>query len=105
MHYDRSDFFPFLDFVLGAGESLTSDFFGISYFCSTTMAVASVSPSTIAFLPEPPALFEGSTCPTSGISDASHCWKGLAMKNPSTSNQRVKGDESSIFFSSPLLSE
>ena len=37
-----------------------------------------------------------------GISDASHCWKGLATKVPSASNHRVNGDDSSSVFSSLL---
>jgi hypothetical protein len=33
----------------------------------------------------------GSAAPTTGTSEASHCWNGFAMKYPSEVNQRVKG--------------
>lgn len=93
--------FPFRDLVLVGVASLGVDF-GVSYFSCATGLVTSDFPFALAAAFASPTLFFGSTWPMSGISDASHCWKGFATKNPFTSNHRVKGDESSRVFVSPF---
>lgn len=91
---------PLLDLVFVGAGSLEVDFFGVSFSCSTGPASSNTSFVFAAAFAMPP-LFFGSTWPMSGISDASHCWKGFATKNPSTSNHRVKGEESLSVVLSP----
>ena len=60
------------------------------------MSMALLPETFMAFsvsLPRPisSTTFEGSAAPITGISLASHCWKGLGEKYPSDVNQRVNG--------------
>ena len=95
---------PLLDLVFVGAASLEVDFFGVSFSCSTGPASSNAPVASAAAFALPPLLF-GSTWPISGISDASHCWNGFATKNPSTSNHRVKGEESSSVVRSPRALE
>jgi hypothetical protein len=49
--------------------------------------------------------FEGSASAITGISDASHCWNGLATKYPSDVNHRVNGASILISFHCELPEE
>jgi len=51
---------------------------------------------TVLTSPPPLTTFPGSAAPTTGISEASHCWNGFATKYPSAENHFVKGAASSI---------
>ena len=92
---------PLLDLVLVGAASVEDDFFGLSLFSHSIGSTSSDAPLLLAADVALPPLFLESTRPISGISDASHCWKGFATKNPLTSNHRVKGEESSRVFVSP----
>lgn len=92
---------PLLDLVLVGVASTEDDFFGLSLFSRSIGSTSSDKPPVLAANVVLPALFLESTRPISGISDASHCWKGFATKKPLTSNHRVKGEESSSVFVSP----
>ena len=86
-------FLSFLDFALAGAESLEPDLLDVSSFCRFAGSVLSGPPFVLIDTSTFPALFCETTWPTIGISDASHCWKGFATKNPFTSNHRVNGDE------------
>lgn len=94
--------FPLLDFKLVGVASLEVDFLGVSDFSCPTGLATSDFPFALAAAFASPLLFLGSTWPMSGISDASHCWKGFTIKKPLTSNHLVKGDESWRVFVSPF---
>ena len=95
-------FFPLLDFVLVGALLFEVDFFGVSNFSCSTGTVTSEVPFALSATFALPLLFVESTWPMSGISDASHCWKGFATKNPLVSNHRVKGEERLSVLISPF---
>ena len=101
----RHPLLPLLDLVLIGAASIEDDCFGLSLFSHSIGSTSSDAPlllaANVALLP----LFLESTRPISGISDASHCWKGFATKKPLTSNHRVKGEESSSVFVPPSALE
>ena len=94
-------FFSLLDLVLVGAASFETNLFRVSYLSCCTDPLISEFPVALAAAFASPPLFLGSTWPMSGISDASHCWKGFATKTPLTSYHRVKGDESSRNLVSP----
>lgn len=94
--------------LVAAGDPLSLTL-GLSVFnpSSTPFISAALTVLTSA---TPSTTFPGSAAPTTGISDASHCWNGLATKYPSAENHLVKGAESSIvchvvLFASPLRAD
>lgn len=96
---------PLLDLVFVMLASLEVDLIKVLFF---SRSIGPVSLDTLfvfaAAFVLPPWFLE-STWPMRGISDASHCWKGLATKNPLTSNHRVKGEETSSVLVPPLALE
>ena len=105
IHAHSHPLLPLLDLVLVGAASVGDDFFGLSLFSQSIDLTSSDTPLLLAANVALPPLFLESTRPISGISDASHCWKGFATKKPLTSNHRVKGEESSSVFVSPSALE
>ena len=98
-------FLPLLALVFVVAAFIEVDLFEVSFFSRSIGPVSSDTPFVFAAAFALPPLFLGSTWPIRGISDASHCWKGLATKNPLTSNHRVKGEETSSVLVPPLALE
>ena len=101
----RHPLLPLLDLVLIGAASIEDVCFGLSLFSHSIGSTSSDGPLLLAANVALPPLFLESTWPISGISDASHCWKGFATKKPLTSNHRVKGEESSSIFVPPSALE
>lgn len=98
-------FLPFLDLVFVVAASLEVDLIKVSFFSRSIGPVPSNPLFVFAASFALPPWFWGLIWPIRGISDASHCWKGLATKDPFTSNHRVKGEEISSVLVSPLALE
>lgn len=87
----------FLVLVAGDPVSLTLDPVSLTLDPVFNPSSTPFISSNLTVLTSPPPLttFPGSAAPTTGISEASHCWNGFATKYPSVENHFVKGAASS----------